>query len=144
MSLSVCSDDESNPICAMHSIQRNDFEQIDVDDHKSCRQSCEDKTDYFDLCMFAIFDGEHCFHYKMTMDQFFNIKEKALFIPTNRLPYGVRIMFVRHNMGGRDVLLKVEFQKNINLLDEDSGICSTPGIFTIKWMFISFQNKYIL
>ena len=116
----------------MHSIQSPDFEQIGVDDHKSCRQSCEDKTDYFDLCMFAIFDGEHCFHYKMTMDEFFNIKEKALFIPTNILPYGVRIMFVRHNMGGRDVLLKVEFQKSINLLDEDSGICSTPGIFTIK------------
>ena len=132
----------------MHLIQRLDFELIDVNNHTLCRQSCEDKKDYHDLCMFAIFDGKDCFHYKMTLYDFFHAQEKALFIPTTMFPNDIRIMFVRHEIafggGSRDVLSKVEFQKSQSLINGDSGICSTPGNWTMKQVSLVFQNNLIL
>ena len=111
----------------MHLIQKLTFEQIEANNHKICRRSCEDKADNSNLCMFAVFDEHQCYHYTMNLHQNIN-QERAVFIPTKKLPSEVRIMFVRY-IGG--ILSNVVFHESRSLIDDNSGLCSTLGISII-------------
>ena len=117
-------------MCAIHLIQKLGFDQNEAVNYRTCRLTCEEKTDYSNLCMFAIFDEGLCFHYKINAYHNKN-QERAIFIPTRKLTSDVRIMFVRYTgWGGRQIFSNVVFQESQRLIDENSGLCSIPGMYS--------------